>query len=129
MQGFCGSIGLMILTASALAQNPIQSAPAKAANRANPFEGSERARLAGAKLFQRECAACHGAKGQGIGKAPALNGPAVSFAPAGALFWVIKNGSLRKGMPSFAHLPAAQRWQVVTFLRSLSSASRRAAEP
>jgi mono/diheme cytochrome c family protein len=129
MHGFRRSIGVMILAASALAQNPLQNAPVKAANRTNPFEESERARVAGAKIFARECAACHGAKGQGIGKAPALNRPAVSDAPAGALFWVMENGSLRSGMPSFAHLPEAQRWQIVTFLRSLNSASRREPEP
>ena len=35
----------------------------------------------------------------------------------GALFWALRNGSLNKGMPSFAHLPNPQRWQIITFLR------------
>jgi len=32
---------------------------------------------------------------------------------------VLRNGSLRHGMPSFAHLPEQQRWQIVTYLKSL----------
>jgi mono/diheme cytochrome c family protein len=123
MESFHRFIGTAILAATAAAQSPIQMAPAKFANRANPFEGSERARLAGAKLFARECAACHGPMGEGIGKAPALKSPEVFQASPGALFWVLENGSLRTGMPSFAHLPEPQRWQIVTFLRSLNSAA------
>ena len=41
-------------------------------------------------------------------------------ASAGALFWILKNGSLRHGMPSFAHLPEPERWQIITYLRSLN---------
>jgi tetratricopeptide (TPR) repeat protein len=52
----------------------------------NPFEGQQRAEQAGAKLFARECAACHGRDGSGIGKAPPLNQGDVREAPAGALF-------------------------------------------
>jgi hypothetical protein len=44
----------------------------------------------------------------------------VQQAPAGALFWSLANGSLNHGMPSFAHLPEPQRWQIVTFLHSLN---------
>jgi hypothetical protein len=29
--------------------------------------------------------------------------------------------SLRRGMPSFAHLPESQRWQIITFLREMAS--------
>jgi mono/diheme cytochrome c family protein len=105
----------------ALAQSPVQMAPAKFANRTNPFDQSETARLAGAKLYARDCAVCHGAGGEGLGKAPPLKRPDVSQAPPGALFWVLENGSIRNGMPSFAHLPEPQRWQIVTFLRSLNS--------
>jgi len=52
-------------------------------------------------------------------KAPPLNQADVQAAPAGALFWVLRNGSLKRGMPSFAHLPEAQRWQIVTYLKTL----------
>jgi mono/diheme cytochrome c family protein len=81
----------------------------------NPLQGEEQSRRAGAKLYARECAACHGANREGFGKAPPLNRPEVLQSP-GALFWVLENGSLHRGMPSFAHLPEPQRWQIITFL-------------
>lgn len=110
---------LALVSSSAHAESPIHHAPTQAAALANPLEGSEQAQRAGAKLFARECAACHGLDGTGGGKAPALNRPEVSNAPPGTLFWVLRNGSLYRGMPSFAHLPEPQRWQIVTYLRTL----------
>jgi mono/diheme cytochrome c family protein len=83
----------------------------------NPLEGSRRASRAGAKLFARDCAACHGTNREGRGRAPSLRQAEVYQAPPGALFWVLRNGSLLHGMPSFAHLPEQQRWQIITFLQ------------
>ena len=97
----------------------IEQAPAKAQAASNPLAGSTKASRAGAKLFDRECSACHGRSAQGIGKAPSLISTDVSAAPAGALFWVLRNGSVRRGMPSFAHLPEPQRWQIITYLQTL----------
>lgn len=68
--------------------------PASAAACTNPFEGEDRARIAGAKLFARECAACHGANGAGIGKALPLNQADVQTAAPSALFWFLRNGLL-----------------------------------
>ena len=116
---------VMLLAAlCAIGGDLLQHAPAKALRKLNPMEGSEEARKAGAKLYARECAACHGANREGSGKAPPLDRPEIGEAAPGALYWVLRNGSLRRGMPSFAHLPEAQRWQIVTFLRS--AADRRA---
>ncbi len=97
----------------------IEQAPAKAQAASNPLAGSAKASRAGAKLFDRECSACHGPSAEGIGKAPSLNSTTISDAPAGALFWVLRNGSLHRGMPSFAHLPEPQRWQIITYLQTL----------
>jgi mono/diheme cytochrome c family protein len=96
----------------------IQRAPAAAANKQNPFEGDSHARRAGAKLYARECASCHGGSREGHGHAPPLNQPEVHNATSGALFWVLRNGALVRGMPSFAHLPEAQRWQIITYLKT-----------
>ena len=108
---------LVLSVGECLASHVLQEALAKASNKNNPFEGDERASRAGAKLYARECVSCHGPNREGLGKAPPLNRSAVLQAPPGALLWVLQNGSLHRGMPSFAHLPEAQRWQIITFLR------------
>jgi len=98
----------------------VQQAPPRASTLPNPFQGQQRAQQAGAKLFAHECSACHGPNGRGMGKAPPLNQADVHDASPGALFWVLRNGSLKRGMPSFAHLPEAQRWQIITYLQTLN---------
>lgn len=37
----------------------------------------------------------------------------------GTLSWVLRNGSIWHGMPSLAHLPEQQRWEIVSFLREV----------
>ena len=98
--------------------SPVQHAPAPASQQTNPYEGQQQARRAGAKLYRRECAACHGADGRGLRKALPLAAPEVREASPGTLFWVLRNGSIYRGMPSFSHLPDEQRWQIVTYLKS-----------
>ena len=95
----------------------LQLAGERATPRTNPFADDAVAARGGAKLFARECADCHGARGQGVGRAPALSSALVRQASPGALFWVLRNGSPGRRMPSFAHLPEAQRWQIITFLQ------------
>jgi len=73
----------------------VQQAPPRAKASSNPLEGQQRAQRAGAKLFARECAACHGPDGAGMRKAPPLNRADVQEASPGALFWVLRNGSLK----------------------------------
>lgn len=111
----------LALTIGALAWGgtPVQRAQKRAAVLVNPLTGNERAVHAGAKLYERECAECHGGHGEGHGKALPLVSSEVHEASPGTLLWVITNGSLRRGMPSFAHLPERARWQVVAYLQSL----------
>ena len=108
----------LLVAAAALTASLVERVPATAARSGNPLEGSEPALRAGAKLYARECAACHGSNREGIGKAPSLHQAEVYAAPPGVLFWILRNGSLERGMPSFAHLPEPQRWQIITFLQS-----------
>ena len=112
---------LVLLAAIASAADAVgslvQSAPPKAAQRRNPFDGDQTAKRAGKKLYARQCASCHGENREGRRNAPPLNRPDIRTAASGNLFWVLTNGSLHRGMPSFAHLPDAQRWQIVTWLQ------------
>ena len=100
----------------------LQNAPARVQVRANPYGGSDEARLAGMKLFRRHCADCHGEGGIGNSDAPSLQAHTVRSASPGALFWFLKNGNLRAGMPSWSRLPDPQLWQIVTYLNELRNA-------
>jgi mono/diheme cytochrome c family protein len=87
----------------------------------NPLASHDGTRQAGAKLFKRDCAYCHGEAGKGNGRrrTPPLATNFVVQANPGTLFWVLKNGSENGGMPSFAHMPEPQRWQIITYLQTL----------
>lgn len=97
----------------------LREAPQKAQARKNPFEGDPRAVAVGEKLFEQHCVECHGRKAEGTRKGPVLLRDEVQQAPPGALFWILTNGVVRQGMPVWSKLPEQQRWQLVTFLRSL----------
>lgn len=101
--------------------------PAKASARKNPYEGQDAAVQAGAKLFRRYCAKCHGEDAGGTDEAPDLASPVVQGASPGALFWFLTNGDLRSGMPSWSALPEQQRWQLVSYLQTLKAVVDRAA--
>ncbi len=124
------SILLLVCCASLGAQKPskparfgeeLGQAPLAARLLKNPYEGDAQAVLAGKKVFKRHCAECHGLDGHGKDKAPDLHSPIVQSASPGTLFWFLKNGNLSEGMPSWSRLPDQQRWQLVTFLKSLGS--------
>jgi mono/diheme cytochrome c family protein len=97
----------------------LNEAPDSARTLKNPYQGDEQAAAAGRKLFLRHCSECHGADGYGIGHAANMHSPAFREAPPGVLFWAIRNGRLRKGMPAWSDLPDQERWQLVTYLKSL----------
>ena len=97
----------------------LKKAPAKAAAKPNPLESDPEAAAAGAKLFQLHCAECHGATADGGKKGPSLRSEDVQKASPGALFWLLTNGVVRRGMPVWSKLPEPQRWQLVSFIRSL----------
>ncbi len=79
----------------------------------------DRDHRAGQKVFERECAACHGRSAEGTKSAPRLRRPEIRNAPTDALLSILRNGILRRGMPSFSHLPPQQRRQIVDYLKSL----------
>jgi mono/diheme cytochrome c family protein len=90
-------------------------------DRVNPFEGQADAIRAGAKLFQRYCASCHGRAAEGTPGKPSLRDRAVVQAPPQELYAILRDGILKRGMPSWASLPEEQRWQIIAFLRTLDA--------
>ena len=101
----------------------LAEAPEKARRRRNPFEGDTQAVAAGGKLFGQHCAECHGRKAGGARQGPSLQREEVRQAAPGALFWVLSNGVVRRGMPVWSKLPEPERWQIVAFLQSLKPQS------
>lgn len=100
-------------------------APEKARGRVNPLENDAEAVAAGRLLFADHCAECHGEKAQGGSgrkKGPSLRAPEVQNAAPGAIFWLLSNGVVRKGMPVWSRLPEPQRWALVRFIKSLGVA-------
>ncbi len=93
----------------------------------NPFPWSDASvQEAGEGLYQTSCLGCHGADGNNIAGA--------DFSAAGFsqsleerpdfYFWLMSEGRLDKGMPPFkSSLSEEQRWQVLTYLWSLSTAA------
>jgi len=97
------------------------NAPASSAHLENPYAGQQAAVAAGAKLYVTNCAACHGANGQGTGNIPPISAGPTQTVPDGEVFWFTTTGSVKNGMPAWASLPEEQRWQIVTFLKSLKN--------
>lgn len=95
--------------------------PVKARAKRNPLENDPEAAAAGRKLFSQHCAECHGESAGGSKRGPSLRADPLQTATPGELFWIVTNGVVRRGMPAWSKLPEPQRWQTVTFLRSLSN--------
>jgi mono/diheme cytochrome c family protein len=75
-------------------------------------------------LFDLHCAECHGDMAQGTHKGPSLREPQVQQATPGALFFTLTNGVVRHGMPVWSKLPDPQRWQLVSYIRSLTAPAK-----
>lgn len=97
----------------------LANVPKKASARRNPLANDSDAIAGGAKLFAQHCAECHGQGAEGGKKAPSLRAPEVQQSTPGTLFWLLTNGVVRKGMPVWSKLPDVQRWQLVSYIKSL----------
>ena len=131
------AVALLLTLGVVLAQTPskpvakdnsvyaeLAKAPKKAAARRNPFATDPDAVAAGGKLFGLHCAECHGDMAEGTKKAPSLFADEVQRATPGTLFWLLTNGVVRRGMPVWSKLPEAQRWQLVSYIKSMTLASK-----
>ena len=94
----------------------------------NPVALTDDHLIAGIKLYQANCSACHGvANGApsniALGmyqKAPQLGKDGVEDDPQGVTFWKVKHGIRLTGMPSFAAtLSDQQLWQLALFLKHM----------
>jgi mono/diheme cytochrome c family protein len=100
----------------------------------NPFAGNSTAVAAGTELFTVNCASCHGDTGLGDGAAAVgLDPKPASLADSSMMsdltdayiFWRITEGGtmepFNSAMPPWKDiLSEEQRWQLVSFVRSLS---------
>ena len=101
-----------------------------AAKMKNPVASSAASIAAGKKLYDAQCASCHGPTGKGDGKAGALLKPLPSDlsdaewkhgATDGEIFTVIRDGARQTGMRAYgSKVPANDIWNLVNYVRSLS---------
>lgn len=95
----------------------------------NPLQPTTPNIEAGKSLYATNCAPCHGDRGRGDGpvghllktKPKDLMTGNAKVLPDGYLYGTIRNGGI--AMPSYADaMSAHERWQVVTYVRSLQHA-------
>ena len=108
--------------------------PRAAKSQKNPFAGDEQAVGQGRGEFLSRCATCHGSDGRGttpIGsnlypRVPDLRGPTTQALTDGEIRYIIANGIQLTGMPAMPALSGQEEqvsWALVTYLRSLRSAT------
>jgi mono/diheme cytochrome c family protein len=97
----------------------LSKVPEKYRVKQNPLIHDPEAAKAGGILFEEHCEECHGAGAIGGRKAPNLRAPQVQTATDGTIFWILSNGIVRKKMPVWSKLPEPERWQLVSYIKSL----------
>lgn len=97
----------------------LAKAPEKFRTKQNPMSKDRDAPKAGGILFREHCQECHGAAATGGKKGPNLRVSEVQEASDGTIFWILSNGVVGKGMPVWSKLPEPQRWQLVSYIKSL----------
>lgn len=112
-------IALVGLTASG-GQTPMSSTP-------NPVPSTVTSVNAGYRLYQANCAACHGVDGNGGGPLvgttqvtpPSLRAHLSQHTDGDLFYWISKG--LPGGMPAWeSQLSESDRWNLVNFLRSIN---------
>jgi len=98
----------------------LRHVPAKDHDRRNPYEGQAEAVAAGRLVYEDHCSKCHGESAQGTKKRPSLRSARVQEeATEGDLHWLLVNGNMGRGMPSWSKLGDPQIWQTIRYLKSL----------
>ncbi len=87
----------------------------------NPFSGRAQAVAAGRKLYSQACVACHGADAHGDRGPSLVSGNLKHGNADGEIFLTIRSGVRGTQMPAFSFFTTDQTWQIISYLRSLSS--------
>ena len=110
----------LLWTAVLIAQTQsFHNAPDSAKSLQNPFDNRQDAIAQGRKLYLQRCSSCHGKNAEGSGNIPALVDGNIESVTPGELFWFVTHGEPKNGMPSWTKLPENQRWQIVSYVKSL----------
>src|SRR5277367_1821766 len=118
--GVISAIAFSFSASTLLAQDAhFHNAPASSNQLKNPYAGQPTAAATGARFYTTNCGSCHGIKGRGTGNVPPLSEGPTQSASDGEVFWFITTGAADNGMPAWGTLPERQRWQIVTYLKSL----------
>ncbi|MGC8548532.1 MAG: c-type cytochrome [Acidobacteriaceae bacterium] len=112
-------VGLPLAMGSTTGPDWLAKVPAKARAEKNPLAGKASAVKAGRTLYVQYCAMCHGQNAQGQATFPSLHTAEVRNLTGGDIQWLLTNGSLAKGMPAWTALSETQRWELVSYIRSL----------
>ncbi|HEY8293115.1 MAG TPA: copper resistance protein CopC [Thermomicrobiales bacterium] len=114
-----GAISLIVLGATLMAWYSVPTTPLT--GRADPLPATQDILTQGGVLYAQNCAVCHGANGEGIGKpGTQLTAATAQRYTDGDLYWLLTNGVAGKGMPPYnTRLSPTERWQVVRYLRSI----------
>jgi mono/diheme cytochrome c family protein len=97
---------------------------------ANPVPADSASVVRGQRLFQINCAVCHGSAGQGggmifkytsppgmmVGAALGANSRPATYTD-GKIFGIIRNGQGQ--MPSYPRIEESERWDIVNYMRAL----------
>lgn len=114
----CAFVAALLLCAAASSR--WDRVPAKDHARINPLASHPESISAGALIYKEHCEQCHKADATGDGhKKPSLRTDRIRSTTDGDLEWFLRQGDIAHGMPSWSSLPQAQRWQLVTYLRSI----------
>ncbi|MFQ5434092.1 MAG: c-type cytochrome [Anaerolineae bacterium] len=120
--------------ATSMMEHEHAEAPDDFADLTNPFAEDEKAVAAGKEIFTTNCVPCHGETGQGDGVAavgldpkPAnlADGTMMNMLSDAYLFWRVSKGGIvepfNSAMPAWeSNLTEEQRWQVISYVRTLA---------
>ena len=94
----------------------------------NPVTADERSLVRGRKLYQINCAVCHGDRGAADGPVTKYGLPVLAIGAGsnaatkfsdGVIFGIIRNG--RGLMPSYNRIEELERWDLINYLRGLQA--------